>query len=177
MHIVSELFVARAAAARRSLGGWDEAAALDGADDWFDEATGGDEETGDILPDESVETPSPLDEAREALLAHDQRADLDAAAMGRLWDLLDGRAPAKTPRPMEKVTRHGTRTLLRVPAALVAALGHVANEQVDDLVHRWTAPGGFATPPANAADVLRSLRDLARRTKGDGVCLYLLVLA
>ena len=178
MHIVSELFVAREAAARRYLGAWDEEAALEGSDDWFDEATdGGDdvEAPVDMLPDETADPPSPLDEAREALVAHDQRSDLDATHVSRLWDLLED-VKSSPVRDLERVTRHGSRTLFRLPVALVRALAAVQNADVDAIVQQWTGPGGFRTTTINAADILRSLRDLAKRTQGAGIGLYLLVL-
>lgn len=182
MHIVSELFVAREAAARRYLGAWDEEAALEGQDDWFDE--GGAEDASaplDALPDESAEPPSPLDEAREALVALDHRGDLDAKHVAALWDVLERPAPgargARGTHSLERVTRHGTRTLFRLPDGLLDVLAAVQNADVDTIVRQWTGEGGFQTTTTHAATILRSLRELSAKARAPGLGLYLLVLA
>jgi hypothetical protein len=177
MQIVSELLVASEAAARAYVVAWDEESALEGDDDWYDEGQAGADARVDPLPEEELETPGPLDAAREALAAHDQRGGLDAARMTALATQLVGAPAADAAGLLKRLAHDGTHTLYRLAPPFVAALAALDPAEVDAIAARWIAKGRFTTTPENAADILRSLQRLATQARRDGLGLFQLVLA
>ncbi len=175
MSVITELFVATEPAARRYHSAWDEEAALGDADAWYDEAPAEGLPADEVAPEEPPPT-GPLDDARDALVDHDQRQGLFDTHLSALWRVLDGGGgvgrPGAAPS-LEVVPVTGTRLMFRLPVAFTDLLASLRPSDVGGVAREWLAEGGPATDVDMAVEVVGVLSRMAVRAQRDGLRVFL----